>query len=151
MKNVMKVKFSRSISSSHKQSSHIDAVFLLSVMLIVLYGTAMVFSAGTAYAEVRYNDSFYFIKKQTIWLVIGFAVMYLSSQIKSETLYKYTPHLYVATITLLVLVLVIGFVGNGAQRWISIGPITIQPSQFSALRNCKTVNNSASCKIFYRL
>ena len=113
--------------------AHIDAVFLLSVLLITAYGTAMVFSAGTAYAEVRYNDSLYFIKKQTLWLFIGFAVLYLSSLIKIETLYKLTPYAYVSTVALLILVLVIGFVGNGAQRWISIGPVTIQPSEIAKL------------------
>lgn len=132
MKTTAKLKF-RIRAFPSQSTPHIDIVFLLSVMFIVAYGTAMVFSAGTAYANVRYNDSLYFIKKQTIWLLIGVAVLYLSSHIKTETLYKYTPHFYIATIALLVLVLIIGFVGNGAQRWISIGPITIQPSEIAKL------------------
>lgn len=110
-----------------------DMVFALSVILITLYGTIMVFSAGTAYAEARYNDSLYFVKKQTIWLLIGFAVMYLASHIDPDLYKKYTPYLYGATLFLLVLVLIVGFVGNGAQRWISIGPLTIQPSEIAKL------------------
>ena len=110
-----------------------DSIFLLAVILITLYGTLMVFSAGGPYAEARYNDQMYFIKKQTIWLVVGFAVMIVSSNISPSFYQKYTPHLYAVTIILLVLVLAIGFVGNGAQRWISIGPITIQPSEIAKL------------------
>lgn len=111
----------------------IDPLFLLSVCLITLYGTLMVFSAGGPYAEARYGDALYFVKRQAAWLVIGFAVMFLSSRIDPKLYKKYTPYLYVFTLALLVLVLAVGFVGNGAQRWISIGPITIQPSEIAKI------------------
>ncbi len=111
----------------------IDYLFLLSVCLVTLYGTLMVFSAGVAYAEARYNDELYFVKKQAIWLIIGFAVMYISSHIEPSFYKKYTPLLYYFTLFLLVLVLIVGFVGNGAQRWISIGPVTIQPSEIAKI------------------
>lgn len=110
-----------------------DKVFALAVLLITLFGTLMVFSAGTAYAQTRYGDSLYFVKKQAVWLILGFAVMYFSSHVSLEIYKKYTPHFYGVTILLLLLVLAVGFVGNGAQRWISIGPLTIQPSEIAKL------------------
>ncbi len=110
-----------------------DAIFLLLVILITAFGTMMVFSAGVAFAEKRYGDSFYFIKKQAIWLLIGAAVMIGASEIPVRIYKKYTPYFYFATIVLLVLVLIVGFVGNGAKRWISIGPLTIQPSEIAKL------------------
>ena len=116
-----------------RKKLRVDPILLLGVILITLYGTLMVFSAGNAYAEARYNDSLYFVKKQTVWLLIGFAVMIATSNINPTTYKKYTPHLYGITLLLLLLVLVIGFVGNGAQRWISIGPLTIQPSEIAKL------------------
>ncbi|MBO5906834.1 MAG: cell division protein FtsW [Clostridia bacterium] len=106
---------------------------MLSVILLSLFGTVMVFSAGQAYAYARYGDGYYFVKKQIIWLLLGFAVMHLASRIDIDLYKKYTPHLYVFTLLLLILVLVVGFVGNGAQRWISIGPLTIQPSEIAKL------------------
>lgn len=115
------------------KSGRIDAIFLLSVILLSLFGTVMVFSAGQAYAYARYGDGYYFVKKQIIWLLLGFAVMHLASRIDIDLYKKYTPHLYVFTLLLLILVLVVGFVGNGAQRWISIGPLTIQPSEIAKL------------------
>lgn len=110
-----------------------DIMFLLLVIIITAFGTLMVFSAGVAFAEKRYGDSYYFIKKQAIWLFIGAAVMILASNIPVRIYKKYTPYLYFATIVLLILVLVVGFVGNGAKRWISIGPLTIQPSEIAKL------------------
>lgn len=119
--------------ASIRSKKRIDALFLLAVVLITLYGTLIVFSAGTAYAEARYNDEMYFIKKQSLWLVIGFCLMLFASKIHPDFYKKYTPYAYGATLILLVLVLIVGFVGNGAQRWISIGPLTIQPSEIAKL------------------
>jgi len=93
----------------------------------------MVFSAGTAYAEARYGDALYFIKRQTVWLLIGSAVMITVSRIDTTVYRSYTPYVYAFSLFLLVLVLIVGFVGNGAQRWISIGPLTIQPSEIAKL------------------
>ena len=118
---------------SIKRLFDFDIVFLLLVITLTAFGTLMVFSAGTAFAEKRYDDSLYFVKKQAIWLLVGFAVMLLASNIKIEIYRKYTPHFYALTIVLLILVLIVGFVGNGAKRWITIGPLTIQPSEIAKL------------------
>lgn len=111
----------------------IDAPFLLSVILITVYGSLMVFSAGTAYAEARYGDPLYFVKRQALWIILGIFTMLIASRINCRIYEIYSIHMYVATIILLMLVLAIGFVGNGAQRWISIGPLTIQPSEIAKL------------------
>ena len=110
-----------------------DTVFIIAVIMLAIYGTIMVFSAGYAYAAFRYNDGLYFVKRQTIWLFIGIAVMVTVSRIDADLLKRHTVKAYVITLALLILTLLIGFVGNGAQRWISIGPITIQPSEIAKL------------------
>ena len=93
----------------------------------------MVFSAGSAYASFRYGDSLFFVKRQIAWLLSGIVVMLFASRIKPSFYFRCTPYLYVITLFLLILVLAVGLVGNGAQRWISIGPITIQPSEIAKL------------------
>ena len=121
------------LTVNNNETHRIDYTFACTVLLIALWGTIMVFSAGSSYAEARYSDPLYFAKKQLIWLVIGLLIMFLSSKIDLSILEKYSIHLYLATIALLILVLVVGMVGNGAKRWISIGPITIQPSEILKL------------------
>ena len=101
----------------------------------------MVFSAGSAFAETRYGDNLYFVKRQTIWLIIGLGVILVTSRIDPSLFQKYTLHLYIFTIGLLVLVLAVGFVGNGARRWISIGPLTIQPSEIAKLTMIMMLSN----------
>lgn len=110
-----------------------DSSFLVLTLFLALFGSLMVFSAGAAYAEFRYDDKFFFVKRQAIWLILGILVMFFASRIKPAVYYLITPYLYAITICLLILVLAVGFVGNGAQRWISIGPITIQPSEIAKM------------------
>lgn len=116
-----------------KNSPSFDWLFALYVIILSAFGTIMVFSAGYAYAYARYDDGMYFIKRQAIWLILGLFTMYVSSHVKPSFYKAITPAVYLITLVLLVLVLVIGFVGNGAKRWISIGPITIQPSEIAKI------------------
>ncbi len=116
-----------------KSSPGTDRFFIIIVTILALFGTAMVFSASYAYAAFRYDDPGYFIRRQVVWLAVGFAVMFLSSRIKSDFYRSAAPYLYIFTVILLVLTLLIGLVGNGAQRWISLGPITIQPSEIAKM------------------
>ncbi len=119
------------ILTSGKESA--DLFFTVTVLLLSLFGTVMVFSAGYAYAYARYNDGYYFMKRQAVWLFIGFAVMFIASHIRPEFYKRLSPSLYILTLVLLLLVLIVGFVGNGAKRWISIGPITLQPSEIAKM------------------
>ena len=113
--------------------SKFDLSFLIIVILLSIYGTIMIISASYSYANARFEDPFYFSKRHALWLIIGLITMLLASRIKLDIIQKTTPILYVITLLLLILVLAAGLVGNGAKRWISIGPITIQPSEISKL------------------
>lgn len=110
-----------------------DYPLLIFTLLLFAFGTAMVFSAGAPYAAARYDDAFYFIKRQLIWGAIGIFTMIVGSKIPTQAFKKASAPLYFFTLILLALVLVVGLVGNGAKRWISIGPITIQPSEIAKL------------------
>lgn len=118
---------------SKKQGNRPDRLFFILVLIISVYGTVTVITAGYAYASFRYGDALYFVKRQAIWLCLGILAMVLGSRIPPSKFKKYTPLCYTITLVLLILTLIIGFVGNGAKRWISIGPITIQPSEIAKL------------------
>ncbi len=122
------------LSSWNKKSyNSLDKFFLFIVLTLSIYGTIMVFSSGYAFASVRYDDPLYFIKRQGIWLSLGIPIMLLASKLKPLSLKRITIPLFIVSLCLLTLTLFIGMVGNGAQRWISLGPITIQPSEIAKL------------------
>jgi len=108
-----------------------DLFLLLLVVFLSAFGTVMVFSAGYAYADFRYGDGGYFIKRQTLFLLVGLIAMLFVSRVSVSFVERITPLLYFITLALLILVLAIGLVGNGAKRWISIGPLTLQPSEIA--------------------
>lgn len=109
----------------------IDKRMLFLILALSFIGSVMVFSASYANALTRYGDAFYFIKRQSIWLALGVAVMALLSYLPPARLYRYTPHLFLLTLLLLVAVLIVGQSGGGAQRWIGIGSLTFQPSELA--------------------
>lgn len=121
------------IKSEIKYNQRPDLVYAFLVIALAISGSLAIFSAGYAYADFRYGDAYYFIKRQAIWLLLGFFVMLSSSFIKRDLLKAFSPYLYGVTLALLLLVLAVGLVGNGAKRWISIGPLTIQPSEICKL------------------
>lgn len=108
-----------------------DPLLLMLIALLSLFGSVMIFSASYANALARYGDSFYYIKRQIIWLFVGVAVMLLFSRPPAEFYKRFTPHAFVLTLVFLLLVLIIGESGGGAKRWIAIGSLTFQPSELA--------------------
>ena len=115
----------------HKTVMGIDPTLLLFILLLASAGTVTVFSAGFPYAENRYHNGYYFIERQIVWVIVGVGVMLFALLPSARFWYGIAPTLYLSTVLLLVAVLAIGIAGNGAQRWIALGPLTFQPSEFA--------------------
>lgn len=109
----------------------VDRVILFYILLLILYGSVMVFSASTAYSAIRFSDPYYFVRKQIVWVLIGFAAMLFFSQIPPEKIRQAAIPLYIVTLALLLLVPLIGQEAGGAKRWIALGGFTFQPSELS--------------------
>jgi rod shape determining protein RodA len=105
--------------------SSIDLVLVVSLILLIALGTAILFSA-TGENEVMMNN-------HTIHLVIATLAMLVASQIPSEMLNRWSLWIYVFGVVVLVLVLVQGTMGKGAQRWLEIGSLRFQPSEVMKL------------------
>ena len=119
------------ISKIRGEQGQADRIMLLLILALACFGSVMIFSASYANALSRYGDSLYFVKRQIIWLAVGFATMILCSFIQPERYEKYTPLAFCITIILLIAVLIAGQTGGGAQRWLAIGSLTFQPSELA--------------------
>lgn len=111
---------------------HIDITLLITIITLSLFGVLCVYSASNIVAEYRYNDEFYFFKRQLLFLIIGFIGMYIVSRIDLDKIKKYTSYIFYFVFILLILVLIpgIGKVAGGARSWIGIGVFSIQPAEF---------------------
>ncbi len=111
----------------------IDHVFLMTLLALTAYGLVMVFSASAPSAFYIHNDSMYFFKNQTLWAIVGFAVMFAVSAIDYRIIKKYVFPIYGLAMVMLLAVLVVGKRINGAKRWLDLGFSTIQPSEFAKI------------------
>lgn len=109
----------------------VDSFLLFTILILLAYGLVMVFSASYADAETRYGDSYYFIKRQSVMVIIGLIFMVIASRFPLRIYKSLAVFSYCVSCVLLVAVLVIGSVGGGAQRWIEIGPLRFQPSEIA--------------------
>ena len=108
-----------------------DSVFFVLVLILIAFGSVMVFSASYADALARFDDSFYFVKKQLLFVFLSLLIIPTVSLFDYKLFYRFADVLYLITVGMLLLVLVIGFAGGGAQRWFSVFGISVQPSEIA--------------------
>lgn len=112
----------------------IDMWFLLWAMLLVCFGAVMSYSASAVYAEQRYDSSTYYLWNYIRFAVIATAVTVLFVIYARPWFWRvFGACAYVGAAFLLVVVLFVGVSEGEAQRWIAIGPITVQPSEVAKM------------------
>lgn len=112
----------------------VDTVLAAVVIALLGFGVVMVYSASVIEATVVFRDPQYFLKRQVLYALGGLVVMLAVSRIDYHRLRPLTYPLLGAVTGMLVLsVIGFGHSGGGAARWLSVGPIHIQPSEAAKL------------------
>ena len=110
----------------------IDVPFLLLVLCLLGFGAVMSLSASAVYATQLYGDATYFFKRYLLFALLSVALSVPFVLCARPAFWRgFGVLLYALSLFLLVLVLLIGTVGGGAQRWLVLGPITVQPSELA--------------------
>ncbi|MFZ1721194.1 MAG: putative peptidoglycan glycosyltransferase FtsW [Microgenomates group bacterium] len=102
------------------------------VVLLCLIGLVFVFEASVAESLLTFGDQYYLVRQHLIGLGVG-AIAFLIGRYLNPTIWiKLSPIIFIIGVSLLMLVLIpgLGLRLNGAQRWLSLGPITLQPVEF---------------------
>ena len=106
-----------------------DGPFLILVLVLVVFGLLMLYSASYVAGIYRFNDSFHFFSSQLLFAVLGVVAMYVVSYVDYRLLRNFAWPAMVATWGLLVIVLFMEPINN-AKRWIYLGTVgTFQPSE----------------------
>ena len=112
--------------------SRVESNLLVLVTLALLaFGLVMVFSATSGSATVTSGNPTYYLMRQGIWAAIGVTLLAILARTDYRRLRQLAPMLIGASLLLLLLVLGLGPVINGARRWIGFGPLVFQPSEFA--------------------
>ncbi|MBQ3181254.1 MAG: putative lipid II flippase FtsW [Clostridia bacterium] len=114
------------------KKSGMDFGFVAVVIMLVVLGLLMVFSASYPSANYRYGDGLYFITRQFIWALLGAVAMFVTARIDYRIYKKFYKPIMIVTFALLGLVLLSKPL-NGARRWLGFGSFTIQPSEIAKI------------------
>lgn len=120
---------------SKEQRHEPDFALFLTTLLLLGIGLVMVFSASYIIAGETWGDPYHFLKRQSAWIVLGLAGMFLFSRFAYWRLRRLSLLLILLNFLFLAAVFIpgIGVEINEARRWLDIGPFTMQPSEFSKL------------------
>ena len=132
-----------------------DWITLSVVIIIIFIGIMTIYSATRPLVD---GEGPSFFVRQAIWLLIGIAGLFLMVSFDYIWLGRFSVYLYLAGIISLVAVFVSGKAGLGAQRWISLGPLSFQPSEFFKVvyiimlsHQLSVINGPISTISFFRL
>ncbi len=109
----------------------IDYELLFATLAIIIYSLIIISSA--THVNTPSDERFWYVQRQGIFALvnIGFAALFLNFDYRG--LQNYGKKLYIINLVMLLAVMLFGQAALGAQRWIQLGPISIQPSEFSKL------------------
>jgi len=116
-----------------KKKSSVDLALLTLVFILSGMGLVTVYSSSAIYALDKYGSSTYFLWRQLAWTAIGLAVAFFLMSYDHKKLKEWIKPLLFLSGFLLIAVLFVGRRVGGAKRWLRIGPIGFQPSEFAKL------------------
>ena len=110
----------------------IDLPFCLIILILLVVGTIMMFSASYAFAIYNKDgDSYFFLKRQLLFIVLGIAAMAVMSFFNYNKLHKIAPVVLILAYFSLFLVLILPSGEGGVKRWIPLGMFNIQSSEIA--------------------
>jgi cell division protein FtsW len=115
--------------------SHQDNVLLVTALALMSLGLTMVFISSHMMAQSQYSDPYFFIKRQTAYAMVGLAALFVGRYVNYQRYQAWVYPVLVLSLITLILVFVpgIGSRVRGAARWLKLGPVTLQPSEFAKL------------------
>ncbi len=108
--------------------SHIDDSLLVCYLLTLVAGVIMVYSASSIMAESRFGSHWLFFRKQFMWAAISVFAVWIIGKVDLKRLAVYSAPGLLFSVLLLCLVFLMES-RNGSQRWLFLGPLTMQPSE----------------------
>ena len=112
-----------------------DFILLIVTLALVGFGIVMVYSTSAIMAGDRFQDPYYFLKKQAFFAGVGFLLMIFMMFFPYTILKRLAYPILILSVLLLIAVLIpgIGYRAGGAMRWLKIQSVSFQPSEFAKL------------------
>ena len=108
-----------------------DETLTAVVLVLVVIGLVLLYSTSSYNGRVKFHDAFYYLKTQGFATALGLLGMVIVSRIDYHRWAGLAVPGYLAAIALSVAVMLFGDEYNGSKRWLSLGPVSFQPSEFA--------------------
>jgi cell division protein FtsW len=113
-----------------RKEPKIDFVLFMMVSILVMIGTVMVYSSSSAIADGsdKFSSHAFFLKRQLIWLGLAFVAMLIATRVNLDNIRRLIAPALMVSFLLLIVVFLTPKVRD-THRWLSLGPLTLQPSE----------------------
>lgn len=117
------------------QNRSLDFPLLTTTLILIIFGLIMVYDASSIQGLRDFKDSYYYIRQQSIWVIVGILSLGFFSRFDYRRFRILAAPLVLISIILLIAVFIpgLGVAGGGAHRWLKLGPLTLQPSEIIKL------------------
>ncbi|MBT8114047.1 MAG: rod shape-determining protein RodA [Arenicella sp.] len=99
----------------------IDLPLFFGLMILCAVSLVILWSAG--------GEDIRVLRNQSIRMLVAFTAMVAVAQVRPDTWYRWAPYIYSIGMAMLLMVLLVGYTGKGAQRWLDLGLFRFQPSE----------------------
>ena len=122
-----------SANSARSASTVYDVHLLFPVLFLVGIGIVMVYSASSTLAMKKFGSDYYFLKKQAVFALVGICALVLGRHVPYRSYRRLAYPLLAIALVLLAAVLLspLGVTAGGSSRWLRLGPLRFQPSEFA--------------------
>ena len=107
---------------------YFDYSLLFVTIFIAGFGLIMIYSTSSYTAQMKFGNAQYYFKKQLMFMLLGFAAMYVAYRIDYHVWHKLAFPLFICASLLVFALIPFGSEANGATRWIRFGSIGVQPA-----------------------
>jgi cell division protein FtsW len=123
----------RRVARSLHLSDRRTVLLVVPVVMLLIVGLGAMLSASSVISIRETGDHLFYIKRQIMWVGLGLAALVVFSKIPYRLYRQFAMPIFIVAVAGLVATLVFGSVRGGARRWIEVGPLTIQASEFAKI------------------
>ncbi len=123
----------RRVARSLHLSDRRTVLLVVPVVMLLIVGLGAMLSASSVISIRETGDHLFYIKRQIMWVGLGLAALVVFSKIPYRLYRRFAMPIFIVAVAGLVATLVFGSVRGGARRWIEVGPLTIQASEFAKI------------------
>lgn len=117
------------IKIKNKNKYKFDYVLFTLILLLSLFGLIILYSASYNYSLSKFGDSSYIFKKQVVFFLMGYVILFIFSNIDYYIFYKFSKYIYIAALLMVIFITFGSSLQRGVNRWITIYGFSFQPSE----------------------